>query len=122
MKIALLSCKNWPDVLEKERAFAAEFPKQFDVHVEVWNDPSVKQELAATYSYLLTEVHDKTVYPAEFTVNETIKKYTTGKLGRQEAQKKATQATKDPYSRLTVMMPILEEKITHCINNLKQDF
>lgn len=87
-----------------------------------WNDPSVKQELAATYTYILTEIHDKTVYPVEFTVNETIKKYTTGKLGRQEAQKKATQASKEPYSRLTVTMPILEEKITLCINNLKQDF
>ena len=99
---------------------------QQDAHLTAvqhyWNDPSVKQQLAATYTYILTEVHDKTVYPVELTVNETIKKYATGKLGRQEAQKKATQATKEPYSRLTVMMPILEEKITLCINNLKQDF
>ena len=87
-----------------------------------WNDPSVKQQLAATYNYILKEVHDNTVYPVEFTVNEAIKKYTTGKLGRQEAQKKATQESKEPYSRLVVMIPILEEKITLCINNLKQDF
>ena len=99
---------------------------QQDAHLTAvqhyWNDPSVKQQLAATYTYILNEVHDKTVYPVEFTVNDAIKKYTTGKLGRQEAQKKATQASKEPYSRLTVMMPILEEKITLCINNLKQDF
>jgi hypothetical protein len=83
---------------------------------------SVKTQLEATYAYILTEIHDKTVYPAEFTVNETIKKYATGKLGRQQAQKKATQAAKEPCSRITVLLPILEEKINSTINNLKQDF
>ena len=87
-----------------------------------WADPSVKTELAATYTYILTEVHDKTVYPAEFTVVETIKKYATRQLGRQQAQKKAVEATKEPFSRVTVLLPILEEKITNTINNLKQNF
>ncbi len=87
-----------------------------------WSTPSVKPQLAATYSYILDEVHDKTVYPVNTTVSETIGKYTTGKLGRQQAQKKATQEAKEPFSRLTVMMPILEEKITTTINMLKQDF
>lgn len=64
MKIALLSCKNWPDVLEKERAFAAEFPKQFDVHVEVWNDPSVNW---SDYNYLIFRtVWDYFEMPKEF--------------------------------------------------------
>ncbi len=64
MKIALLSCKNWPDVLEKERAFAAEFPKQFDVHVEVWNDPSVNW---TDYNYLIFRtVWDYFEFPKEF--------------------------------------------------------
>ncbi len=64
MKIALLSCKNWPDVLEKERAFASEFPKQFDVHVEVWNDPSVNW---TDYNYLIFRtVWDYFEFPKEF--------------------------------------------------------
>jgi hypothetical protein len=83
---------------------------------------SVKEQVEATYTYILTDVHDRTVYPAEFTVNETIKKYTTRQLGRQEAQKKATQAAKEPCSRITVLLPILEEKINNTINSLKQDF
>ena len=87
-----------------------------------WTTPSVKLQLEATYTYILSDVHDKVVYPVEFTVMETIKKWTTGKLGRQEAQKKATQASKEPFSRLTVMIPILEEKIISTINELKLDF
>lgn len=87
-----------------------------------WADPSVKTQLEATYTYILTEVHDKTVYPAEFTVVDILKKYTTRKLGRQEAQKKAVEATKEPFSRVTVLLPTLEEKITNTINNLKQNF
>ncbi len=83
---------------------------------------SVKEQVEATYTYILTDVHDRTVYPAEFTVNETIKKYLTKKLGRQEAQKKATQAAKEPCSRITILLPILEEKINNTINSLKQDF
>lgn len=64
MKIALLSCKNWPDVLEKERAFAEEFPKQFDIHVEVWNDPSVNW---TDYNYLIFRtVWDYFEFPKEF--------------------------------------------------------
>ena len=97
-----------------------------DAHITAvqhyWKDPSVKEQVEATYRYILTEVHDNTVYPAEFTVNETIKKYLTKKLGRQEAQKKATQAAKEPCSRITVLLPILEEKINTTINSLKQDF
>ena len=50
MKIALLSCKNWPDVLEKERAFALEFPPSIDAEVVIWNDPSVNW---ADYNYLI---------------------------------------------------------------------
>lgn len=64
MKIALLSCQNWPNALEKEQAFAAEFPKQFDIHVEVWNDPSVNW---ADYNYLIFRtVWDYYEFPNEF--------------------------------------------------------
>jgi hypothetical protein len=87
-----------------------------------WTDPSVKTQLASTYAYILTDVHDKTVYPVEFSVNDIIKKYATGKLGRQQAQKKAVEATKEPFSRVTALLPTLEEKITNTINSLKQDF
>lgn len=41
MKIALLSCTGYAAALDLERAFAKEFPPQYDVKVEVWNDPSV---------------------------------------------------------------------------------
>ncbi len=87
-----------------------------------WQDPSVKTQLAATYTYILSEIHDKTVYPVEFTVNETVKKYLTRQLGRQQAQKKATEAAKEPCARVTILLPILEEKINATLNSLKQDF
>lgn len=65
MKIALLSCKNWPDILEKERAFATEFPQSIDVEVVIWNDPSVKW---ANYNYLIFRtVWDYFEMPNEFT-------------------------------------------------------
>lgn len=100
--------------------------KKQDAHLTAvqhyWTDPSVKMELANTYAYILTDVHDKTVYPAEFSVVDILKKYTTRKLGRQQAQKKAVEATKEPFSRVTALLPTLEEKITNTINNLKQNF
>ncbi|HZK69174.1 MAG TPA: hypothetical protein VFC36_06220 [Paludibacter sp.] len=64
MKIALLSCQNWHGALENERAFAQEFPKHFDVHVEVWNNPSVNW---AQYDCLIFRtVWDYFEYPTEF--------------------------------------------------------
>jgi glutathione synthase/RimK-type ligase-like ATP-grasp enzyme len=50
MKIALLSCTGYAVALDLERAFAKEFPPQYDVTVEVWNDPSVKW---SDYNYLI---------------------------------------------------------------------
>lgn len=41
MKLALLSCLGWEGALAAEQAFAREFPPEFDVAVEVWNDPTV---------------------------------------------------------------------------------
>ena len=88
-----------------------------------WPMPSsAKRQLEATYAYILSDIHDKTVYPVEFSVLETIKKWTTGKLGRLEAQKKALQDAKEPFNRLTMMIPLLEDKIITTINELKQDF
>ena len=64
MKIALLSCQRWPDVLEKERAFATEFPKSFNVEVVVWDDPSINW---ANYNYLIFRtIWDYFEYPNEF--------------------------------------------------------
>lgn len=87
-----------------------------------WADPSVKTQLAATYTYILTEVHDKTVYPADSSIMDIIRKYTTGALGRQQAQKKAIEVTKEPFSRVTALLPTVEEKITSTLDNLKQNF
>ena len=36
MKIAILTCQNWPGALEQERQFANEFPAQYEVSVEIW--------------------------------------------------------------------------------------
>ena len=87
-----------------------------------WTDPSVKTQLEATYTYILAEVHDKTVYPANSSVVNIIGKYATRKLGRQQAQKKAVEATKEPFSRVTALLPTMEEKINSTLNNLKQNF
>ena len=64
MKRALLSCQRWPDVLEKERAFATEFPKLFEVEVVVWDDPSVNW---TDYNYLIFRtIWDYFEFPNEF--------------------------------------------------------
>ena len=41
MKIALLTCANWPGILEKERAMTQEFSPHIQADVVVWNDPAV---------------------------------------------------------------------------------
>ena len=41
MKIALLTCANWPGIQEKERAMAQEFSPHIQADVVVWNDPQV---------------------------------------------------------------------------------
>ncbi|MEO0044724.1 MAG: Cycloserine biosynthesis protein DcsG [Bacteroidota bacterium] len=64
MKIALLSCQNWAGALASERAFAQEFPPQYDVKVEVWNDPTVKWD---TYDYLIfRSIWDYFDFPTAF--------------------------------------------------------
>ena len=64
MRIALLTCRNLRGTLENERAFSQEFPKHFDVHVEVWNDPEVNW---AQYDCLIFRtVWDYYKYPTEF--------------------------------------------------------
>jgi glutathione synthase/RimK-type ligase-like ATP-grasp enzyme len=63
-KIALLSCQNWPGALDAERTFALDFPPQYDVKVEVWNDPSVNW---TDYNYLIFRtVWDYFDFPDEF--------------------------------------------------------
>lgn len=64
MKIALLSCTGYAIALDMERAFAKEFPPQYDVKVEVWNDPSVNW---SDYNYLIFRtVWDYYNFPKEF--------------------------------------------------------
>ncbi len=64
MKIALLSCTGYATALDMERAFAKEFPPQYDVKVEVWNDPSVNW---SNYNYLIfRSVWDYYNFPNEF--------------------------------------------------------
>ena len=100
--------------------------KQQDSHVTAvqhyWGNPSVATQLSETYQYIFENVHDKVVYPINFGVGDALEKFGTRKLGRQEAQKKAVKASTDSYSRLTVLLPILEEKIQSTINTLKQEF
>lgn len=64
MKIALLTCKNWPNAFEKEQALATEFSTNIDVDVVIWNDPSV---FWASYDCLIFRtVWDYFEYPVEF--------------------------------------------------------
>jgi glutathione synthase/RimK-type ligase-like ATP-grasp enzyme len=63
-KIALLSCQNWPGALDAEHAFALDFPSQYEVTVEVWNDPTVNW---SDYNYLIFRtVWDYFDFPDEF--------------------------------------------------------
>jgi glutathione synthase/RimK-type ligase-like ATP-grasp enzyme len=64
LKIALLSCQHWPGALASEQAFAKEFPPQYDVQVEVWNDPAVNW--AAYDCLIFRTIWDYFNYPAEF--------------------------------------------------------
>lgn len=64
MKIALLTCQNWPNVKEKEYTLAAEISPKIEVKVEIWNDHSVDW---ARYDYLIFRtVWDYFEFPTEF--------------------------------------------------------
>ena len=64
MKIALLSCHNWPGVFENERLLATEISKSIDVDVVAWNDPSVNW---SNYNYLIFRtIWDYFEFPNEF--------------------------------------------------------
>lgn len=64
IKIALLTCQHWPGALAGEQLFAREFPPQYDVRVEVWNDASVKW---SDYDCLIFRTTwDYFNYPAQF--------------------------------------------------------
>lgn len=100
--------------------------KQQDAHLTAvqhyWTNPSVPAQLSETYQYIFDDVHDKIVYPINSGVGNALEKFLTRQMGRQEAQKKAVKAATDSYSRLTVILPILDEKIQSTINTLKQEF
>ena len=64
MKIALLTCQNWPNAKEKEQALAKEINPKIDVDVVVWNDVSVNW---AEYDYLIfRSIWDYFEFPTEF--------------------------------------------------------
>ena len=64
MKIALLTCRDWPGVYEKEQKLALEISKELDVKVEIWNDPSV--DWASFDCLIFRTVWDYFEYPKEF--------------------------------------------------------
>ena len=64
MKIALLTCRDWPGVYEKEQKLALEISKDLDVKVEIWNDPSV--DWASFDCLIFRTVWDYFEYPKEF--------------------------------------------------------
>ena len=64
MKIALLTCRNWPNAVEKEQALATEISKNIQIDVAIWNDPSVNW---ASYDCLIFRtVWDYFEHPSEF--------------------------------------------------------
>jgi uncharacterized protein YkwD len=87
-----------------------------------WQDPSVTKALEGTYAYLLNELHEKNFYQANVEVIDPIGKFKAGKMGRLEGQRKASIASKESYSKIKVMLPVLEEKINSSLNILKQNF
>lgn len=64
MKIALLTCRSWPGVYEKELALAAEMPHGITARVEAWDDPTV--DWAAYDCLVFRSVWDYFERPAEF--------------------------------------------------------
>ena len=64
MKIALLTCRDRPDVYEKEQKLSLEISNDFDVSVEIWNDPSV--DWASFDCLIFRTVWDYFEYPKEF--------------------------------------------------------
>jgi hypothetical protein len=87
-----------------------------------WQDPSVTKALENTYAYLLTELHEKNFYQANVSIIDPIGKFSTGKMGHLEAERKATKASKESYSKIYQMLPVLAEKINSSLNILKQYF
>jgi glutathione synthase/RimK-type ligase-like ATP-grasp enzyme len=64
MKIALLTCQNWPNAKEKEQALAKEINPKIDVDVKIWNDTSVNW---AEYDCLVfRSIWDYFEFPTEF--------------------------------------------------------
>ncbi len=64
MKIALLTCRDWPGVYEKEQKLALEISKELDVKVEIWNDPTVNW--ASFDCLIFRNVWDYFEFPKEF--------------------------------------------------------
>ncbi len=64
MKIALLTCQNWPNAKEKEQKLAKEINPKIEVGVTVWNDASVNW---AEYDCLIfRSIWDYFEFPTEF--------------------------------------------------------
>jgi glutathione synthase/RimK-type ligase-like ATP-grasp enzyme len=64
MKIALLTCQNWPGAYTGEVALATEINPNIEVDVQIWNDPSVDW---SKYNYLVFRtIWDYFEYSTEF--------------------------------------------------------
>ncbi len=64
MKIALLTCQNWPNAKEKEQVLAKEINPKIGVDVTVWNDASVNW--AAYDCLIFRSIWDYFEFPTEF--------------------------------------------------------
>lgn len=64
MKIALLTCRDRPDIYKKEQMLRLEISPTLDVTIEIWNDPSV--DWASFDCLIFRTVWDYFEYPKEF--------------------------------------------------------
>ncbi len=64
MRVALLTCQNWPNAKEKEQDLAKEINPKIEADVQVWNDASVNW---AEYDCLIfRSIWDYFEFPIEF--------------------------------------------------------
>lgn len=107
--------KSFQDIYDNKDAHITEVK-------HYWEDEKTARQLTDTYTYLLEDVHKKTVYPMEFTVNESLKKFLSKQLGRRQAERQAKESATDAISKIRVKNTLLLDKINQTINQLNQDF
>lgn len=83
-----------------------------------WASPGLARQLEETYRYILEEVHQKAVYPMEFSVNENLKLYLSGQLGRSRAAREAEKGAASAMAELSPRLETLEKKCADMIRQL----